>query len=141
MAIVSNLDDARQLVRASGSIGANYIEANEALGQKDFLMHVRISRKVSKESRYFLRLLDTDNHPNLEAERAALVQEAAELMNISAPSSASANDFPMVRFADSTPLVSCFSSFPDFEFVSDFVFRNSVFQLVADSATITDWTS
>jgi four helix bundle protein len=41
---VTNREDVRQLVRASGSVGANCIEANEALGKKDFLMHVRISR-------------------------------------------------------------------------------------------------
>ncbi len=33
---VCNIEDVRQLVRASGSVGANYIEANEALGKKDF---------------------------------------------------------------------------------------------------------
>jgi four helix bundle protein len=31
---VCNIEDVRQLVRSSGSIGANYIEANEALGRK-----------------------------------------------------------------------------------------------------------
>jgi four helix bundle protein len=31
---VSNIEDVKQLVRASGSVGANYIEANEALGKK-----------------------------------------------------------------------------------------------------------
>jgi four helix bundle protein len=54
-----NVEDARQLIRSSGSAGANYIEANESLGKKDFLMRVRIARKESKESRYWLRLIDT----------------------------------------------------------------------------------
>jgi four helix bundle protein len=72
----------KQLARASGSVGANYIEANEALGDKDLLLHMRISRKESKESHYWLRLLDLDAKPKLEPERSALVQEADELMRI-----------------------------------------------------------
>ena len=37
---VSNFEDCKQLARYSGSIGANYIEANESLSKKDF-MHLR----------------------------------------------------------------------------------------------------
>lgn len=33
---ITNYEDAKQLVKASGSIGANYIEANESLSKKDF---------------------------------------------------------------------------------------------------------
>ncbi|MFB9078359.1 hypothetical protein ACFFLS_16370 [Flavobacterium procerum] len=29
---VSNIEDVKQLIRSSGSVGANYIEANEKLG-------------------------------------------------------------------------------------------------------------
>ena len=78
----ANIEDGRQLIRSSGSVGANYIEANEALGKKDFLMRLRISRKESKESRYWLRLVDTGNDAEVEDERAYLVQESTELMNI-----------------------------------------------------------
>ena len=46
----------RQLVRSAGSVGANYIEANESLSKKDFLMHIKICRKVAKETRYWLNL-------------------------------------------------------------------------------------
>src|ERR1051326_680960 len=55
---LSNTEDVKQLIRASGSVGANYIEANEALSKKDFLMRIKISRKEAKESRFFLRLVD-----------------------------------------------------------------------------------
>ncbi len=79
---IANQEDIRQLVRASGSVGANYIEANESLGKKDFLMHVRISRKESKETRFFLRLLDTGANPDIDAQRNALCQEATELLLI-----------------------------------------------------------
>jgi four helix bundle protein len=76
------IEDIRQLVRASGSVGANYIEANEALGKKDFLLHIKISKKEAKESRFFLRLLQLDEDAELDQERGKLVREATELMNI-----------------------------------------------------------
>jgi len=79
---ITNIEDAKQLARASGSIAANYIEANESLSKKDFRVRVKISRKESKESRLFLRLLCIDEKDGLDEERAALVQEATELMNI-----------------------------------------------------------
>jgi four helix bundle protein len=79
---VANVEDGRQVIRASGSVGANWIEANEALSKKDFVLRAKICRKEAKESHYFLRLLDTENVPELERERAALVQEAQELTNI-----------------------------------------------------------
>lgn len=74
-----NIQDAKQLVRASGSVGANYREANEALSPKDFLLRMKISRKEAKESIYWLRLIhETNNLKNAnEAER--LIQEANEL--------------------------------------------------------------
>ena len=77
---VGNLEDAKQFIRASGSIGANYIEANEAIGKKDFMMKIKICRREAKETCYWLRLLDVDG--NLEQERLQLSAEARELMNI-----------------------------------------------------------
>jgi len=79
---ISNIEDSKQEARASGSIGANYIEANEALGRKDFMMRIKICRKEAKESIYWLRLIDVNNNQELEKERAALIQEATELMKI-----------------------------------------------------------
>ena len=79
---ISNSEDAKQVIKSSGSVGANYIEANESLGKKDFLMRVKISKKEAKESRYWLRLLDVGDEENLEVQRARLVQEAQELTNI-----------------------------------------------------------
>lgn len=77
-----NLEGAKQLVRSSGSVGANYIEANEALSKKDFSLRIRIARKEVKETRYWLHLLDVGNDASLEKERAALVQESTELLKI-----------------------------------------------------------
>lgn len=76
--IVSNIEDSKQLARASASIGANYIEANEALSKKDFRMRIKISRKESRESRFFLRLLDIDD-PKLVQLCQSLSNEAEEL--------------------------------------------------------------
>jgi four helix bundle protein len=39
---LANIEDTKQVVRASGSIGANYIEANESLSKKDFLMRIKM---------------------------------------------------------------------------------------------------
>ena len=79
---LANVEDARQVVRSSGSIGANYIEANEAISKKDFLHRIRISRKESKESVYWLQLLDTGEKPSVGQMRTSLIQEATELMRI-----------------------------------------------------------
>jgi four helix bundle protein len=79
---VANGEDIRQLVKASGSVGANYIEANESLSKKDFVLRIKISRKEAKESRYWLRLLDTGEKAAVEKARGPLIQEATELMNI-----------------------------------------------------------
>ena len=79
---ISNIEDGKQLIRAFGSVGANYIEANEALSKKDFMMRVKICRKESKESRYWLRLVDINSNDELEKERALLEKEATELTKI-----------------------------------------------------------
>ncbi len=79
---ICNIEDVKQVVRSSGSVGANYIEANEALSKKDFRMRIKISRKESKETRFWLRLLDTQDEARLNAERDKLVQESTELMLI-----------------------------------------------------------
>lgn len=79
---IGNTEDIKQVVRSSGSVGANYIEVNESLGKKDFRMRIRISRKESKETGYWLRLLDTQDDAPLNTEREKLVQESIELMRI-----------------------------------------------------------
>lgn len=79
---LANIEDAEQLVRASGSVGANYIEANDSLSKKDFLMRIKICRKEAKESRYWLRLIDASDEDTLQRSQADLVREATELMNI-----------------------------------------------------------
>lgn len=79
---LANIEDGKQLIRASGSVGANYIEANESLSKKDFIMRIKICRKEAKESRYWLKLIDTEDGKEQEKEREKLEKEATELMNI-----------------------------------------------------------
>lgn len=73
---IASIEDGKQLVRSSGSVGANYIEANEALSKKDFMMRIKIARKEAKESRYWLRMLEAGSN---EDKRAELEHEAHEL--------------------------------------------------------------
>lgn len=70
---IFELDDCKQLVRSSGSVAANYVEANESLSRKDFVMRIKICRKEAKESILWLRLLASPDE---------LRQEATELMKI-----------------------------------------------------------
>jgi len=76
----SNLEYSKQLIRSASSVGANYIEANEALSKKDFVMRIKISRKEAKESIYWLNLAEPSSIN--EGLRNNLVNEATELMKI-----------------------------------------------------------
>jgi four helix bundle protein len=80
---VANIEDAKQLIRASGSVGANYIEANEALSKKDFVFRVKICRKEAKECAYWHRLILESNDPiPNEVEVKSLYHESIELKKI-----------------------------------------------------------
>ena len=79
---LSNAEYSKQLIKASGSVGANYIEANESLGKKDFSMRVKISRKEAKEAAYWLRLIRETNGDGFDAEAVSLFNEAVELKKI-----------------------------------------------------------
>lgn len=76
---IANIEDVKQLVRASGSVPANCIEANETLGNKDRVMRFRISRKEAKECQLWLRLVNVGENQDIDAERKRLRQEAHEL--------------------------------------------------------------
>jgi four helix bundle protein len=78
---IANIEIMRQVIRSSGSVGANYIEANEALSKKDFAMRIKICRKEAKESRYWLRLIEV-REEEAEKRRQSLINEATELMKI-----------------------------------------------------------
>lgn len=79
---IVNIEYIPQLIRSDSSPGANYIEANECIGTKDFAMKIKTCRRESKESAYWLRLIITDNTKEMEDERRALRQEAKEFVLI-----------------------------------------------------------
>jgi|SRR3989338_7505691 len=79
---MSAIEDGKQVVRSSGSVGANYIEANESLSKKDFNMRIKICRKEAKESAYWLRLLAEINDEKYKEECRVLFGEAVELKKI-----------------------------------------------------------
>ncbi len=77
---IPNIEYGRQLIRSGGSVGANYIEANEGLGSKDFYLHLKISRKEAKESIHWLRL----TRPNEQQikEQEWLIGESEQFIKI-----------------------------------------------------------
>ena len=75
-------EDGKQVIRASGFVGANYIEANEAVSKKEFVLRIKYCRRECKESRYWLRLLEANGDEPLEKTRGDLIQESTELMKI-----------------------------------------------------------
>ena len=70
-----------QLIDASGSVGANYREANEAVSKKDFLHRMKITRKECKESSYWLELLKVANQ-KIDGEIDTFIKESRELRSI-----------------------------------------------------------
>jgi four helix bundle protein len=78
---VSNFEDCKRLARATGSIGASYISANDALSRKDFMLNIKMCKKEAKESIYWLNLLIVQD-PELSEEKGKLKQEAFELLKI-----------------------------------------------------------
>lgn len=79
---VSNIEDSKQLARSSGSVAANYIEANESFGKKDYYFRVKICRKEAKESKFWLTACNTNCNSVLEKQRKDLIQESIELTRI-----------------------------------------------------------
>jgi len=79
---IANIEYGKQLIRASGSQAANYIEANESLSKKDFAHRVRICRKEAKESCLWLRLIEVNNNKELLDEKEKLSNEGTQLRKI-----------------------------------------------------------
>lgn len=71
----------KQVVGSADSVGANYREANDALGKKDMIMRMKISRKEAKETKHHLELIAEANLL-LKPRMKDLLQENQELINI-----------------------------------------------------------
>lgn len=70
-----------QLIRSSGSTGANYREANESTTRREFFHRIGLCRREVKESKYWLELLLHANE-KLSDKINPLIQEALELAKI-----------------------------------------------------------
>ena len=70
-----------QIIRSGCSIGANYREANDALSKKDFLHRMKITRKETKETQYWLKVIKEAN-PEFSTKMVDLLQESLELKKI-----------------------------------------------------------
>ena len=70
------------MVKSSGSVGANYIDASDDLGKLDEKMKIKISRRESKESTHWLDLILTYGNKELEEERLTLIDEAGQIKKI-----------------------------------------------------------
>ena len=70
-----------QVAGAAGSVGANYREANDALGKKDFIQRMKIARREAKESIHWLELILEANRDR-ESEIKPLIKEVDELKKI-----------------------------------------------------------
>jgi four helix bundle protein len=79
---ISNIEYGKQVIRSSGFVGANYIEANEALSKKDFVMRIKICRKEAKESAYWSRLIVETNNEKYTEGGSKLFKETTELTKI-----------------------------------------------------------
>jgi four helix bundle protein len=78
----SNYEDGKQLIRSSGSVAANYLEAQEGLSRKDFCYRIKVSRKEASEMALWLQLLQLGTTEDLIQERDKLFAEAQELRRI-----------------------------------------------------------
>ncbi len=79
---IGNIEDSKQVIRSSGSVGANYIEANESLSKKDFIYRAKICRKEAKESSFWLRLIHETNDFQDSNTILYLIKESNELKKI-----------------------------------------------------------
>ncbi len=76
----SDMDYFKQVLRSSSSVAANYIEANESLGKKDFFMRIKICKKEAKETILWLNLIEFPI--SMENRQQLLLREATEIMKI-----------------------------------------------------------
>jgi four helix bundle protein len=67
-----------QLVGAATSVGANYVEADDAVSKKEFLKNIGTCKKEAREVKHFLRMA-VRALPELKAQARPLWAESREL--------------------------------------------------------------
>ena len=79
------------MVRSATSVGANYMEANQASSNKDFKNKIRICQKEANETKHWLRMVAVANSDYKDSCRI-LWREAHELTLIFAKISRSCDE-------------------------------------------------
>jgi four helix bundle protein len=79
---IINREYIKQVIRASGSISANYTEASDDLGKADEKMKIKISRREAKETIKWLDLILTYENLELKRVQAALIDEGEQIRRI-----------------------------------------------------------
>ena len=67
-----------QLIGAGTSVGANYVEADDAVSKKEFLKSIGTCRKEARETKHFLRMA-VRAVPELKPQARTIWTEAREL--------------------------------------------------------------
>lgn len=75
-------EDSKQVIRSSGSVAANYLEAQEGSSRKDFFYRIKLCRKEARESQLWLELLAEAEAHDAAEELDRLVDEANQLTRI-----------------------------------------------------------
>jgi four helix bundle protein len=71
-----------QVIRSSGSISSNYLEASDDLGKADEKMKIKVSRRETKETIKWLDLILTYENSGLDSEKAMLIDEGEQIRRI-----------------------------------------------------------
>ena len=71
-----------QLLKAGTSIGANIEEAQAAQSKKDFISKMAISSKESRETNYWLRLLDRSGYLSGFEKKELIMKEIKDIIYI-----------------------------------------------------------
>lgn len=79
---LATVDDLKQLIRASGSMGATYLETEEVHSKREFLACMKLCRKEARECMFWLRQLEPSLPNDLNDEWKQLEDEAHDLLRI-----------------------------------------------------------
>ena len=76
---VANVEDLKELTRSSGAIGASYIEATGAINRNDYLIGLKKCVTDTRNTHYWLSLVDSQGQPEIERKRKRLMELAEEM--------------------------------------------------------------
>ncbi|MEL6625557.1 MAG: four helix bundle protein [Bacteroidota bacterium] len=79
---VSNVEDLKELIRVSGSIGARYIQAKQASSKPNYIQLLAASQADTQVTIHWLNLIDTQGSRDLEHRRNQLIKAAEELSRV-----------------------------------------------------------